>query len=82
MSEIKSPVSVDQMTVEERVIAIENQLYILYLQINAITKLIIEKGIFEQEEITSNMESLNQEIYKVTQDLMEKASAEPAPESE
>lgn len=68
-----------QPTQEERLSALENQCYIMYLQLNALTKLLLDKEILSQEIVTKEMDNLNTEIVKVTKGLIEKAEAEEAP---
>lgn len=65
-----------ELTLEERIEAIENQFYIAYLQINSIAKSLDEKEIVTQDEVHENMETLNKEIYRVTNELIEKAKAD------
>ena len=48
----------------KRTEAIENQAYILYIQMNAVCKMLIEKEIISKDELTKNMDELNDEIYK------------------
>ena len=66
----------EDFTAEQRMESLENQFYLAYLQLNALTKLLVEKDIIQQEEISTEMETLNKEIYKVTNELIEKAKAE------
>jgi len=65
-----------QPTIEERLAALENQCYIMYLQLNAETKLFLDKEILTQDEITKEMDNLNGEIVNVTQSLMEQEGSE------
>jgi hypothetical protein len=69
-----------ELTIEQRVAALENQLYVIYLQTNSITKLMLDKGMTTHDELTKEMDDLNQEIFKITAEVMEKVAAESAVE--
>lgn len=68
-------------TLDQRLSALENQAYIMYLQLNAVTKLLLDKDILTQDEITSEMDTLNEEIQKMTKEMVE-GSAEEAAETQ
>ena len=59
-------------TPEERLAALENQSFIMYLQLNAVTKILIDKGILDKESLTQEMDELNKQLYDITMELMEK----------
>ncbi len=65
-------------TLEQRLIALENQAYIMYLQLNAITKLGLEKGAFTHDEITALMDELNTQIQEMGNELGEDSKEEAA----
>lgn len=67
-----------QLTDAERMDALENQLYVIYLQLNAATKLLLDKGVITHDEMTKEMDVLNKEIFKLTADVMDKVKAEGA----
>jgi len=70
MTEQQVPASNPDLTYEQRISALENQLYVIYLQANAITKLMLDKGVVTHEEVTKEMDDLNAEIFKVTSDVI------------
>lgn len=69
---------------EERLAALENQSFIMYLQLNAVTKILIDNGIIDKEKLTAEMDELNKQLYDVTMEMMarDKAAAEEAPAAE
>lgn len=62
-------------SIDERVAALENQCYLMYLQINGVTAELIEKGTLTKEELTAAMDRINQELYEVTMEMIEKEKA-------
>lgn len=66
----------EEPTIEQRLGALENQAYIMYLQLNALTKILVnDKELVTQEELTAEMDELNTQI----QNIAEGAAAEEAP---
>lgn len=61
----------DTPTLEQRLTALENQAYIMYLQLNAVTKIGLDKGAFTHEEVTELMDELNSQIQEVGETLGE-----------
>lgn len=47
---------------EERFAALEHQSYLMYLQLNTITELLVSNGFLVKEQIGSGMDTLHQEI--------------------
>lgn len=66
-------------SMEERLGALENQCFVMYLQLNAITKILIDGGTLDKEILTKEMDDLNKQLYEVTKEMMEKAATEEAP---
>ena len=71
-------------TLEERVTAIEHQSFILYLQLNALTKIFVEdKKLVTRDELMSSMEEIHKKVNEVTEEYVksqaEIASAEETP---
>lgn len=66
----------EALTPEQRLEALENQLYVIYLQVNGLTKLLLDKEVVTQEEVSTEMEALNQEIFRVTKEIIEKQGGE------
>ena len=65
-------------TQEERLAALENQSFIMYLQLNAVTKILIDKGVLDKEVLTQEMDELNKQLYDITMELMDKDKAAAA----
>jgi hypothetical protein len=57
-------------TIEQRLGALENQAYIMYLQLNALTKILInDKDLLSQEDLTGEMDALNQQIQEMSEEM-------------
>ena len=56
-----------EINLEDRLSAVENQAYIMYLQLNGLTKIILEKNLLTQEELTKEMDELNKQIQQTTE---------------
>lgn len=54
---------------EDRFGALEHQCYLMYLQLNAVTQLIVEKGLVQKEEIGTIMDSMHGEIVNAVAKL-------------
>jgi hypothetical protein len=54
----------------------ENQLYIIYLQVNSISKLLIENETVSREDLLKEMNSLNGELYQLTQEVVKNSVPE------
>jgi hypothetical protein len=68
-------------TIEQRLGALENQAYIMYLQLNALTKIIVnDKELVSQEELTAEMDSLNQQIQEMSEEMAAEAAGEKVEE--
>lgn len=65
-------------TMEERLGALENQCFVMYLQLNAITKILIDGGKLDKEQLTKEMDDLNKQLYDVTMEMINKDAAGPA----
>lgn len=61
-----------EISLEERLSALENQSYVMYLQLNGITKILIDKGIVDKEDLTKEMDDLNTQLFEVTKEMREK----------
>lgn len=62
--------------INQQIEALENQAYILYLQLNAITKQLIEKNVIDKDQLTKDMDELNDQLYKVAQESIDDAPVE------
>lgn len=49
----------------QQIEALENQAYILYLQLNGLTKQLIEKSVIDKDQLTKDMDELNDQLYEV-----------------
>lgn len=65
-----------QQTIEERLLALENQAYVTYLQVNALVKELATKEVIDTEALISTMDEINKTLFEATQS----AIAETAPE--
>jgi hypothetical protein len=64
----------EAITLEERLTAIENQCYFMYLQLGSVTKLLLEKEIITQDAMKQNMDELNKELFELTSEMMKEKS--------
>lgn len=62
---------------EERLGALENQCFVMYLQLNALTKIFIDEGKLDKETLTKEMDDLNKQLYDVTMEMINKDQAGP-----
>ena len=63
---------------EERFAALEHQCYLMYLQLNAITQLLVDGGTLEKENIGKQMDGMHNEIVKAVEEIQETVGAEVA----
>jgi hypothetical protein len=54
---------------EERFAALEHQSYLMYLQLNAVTQLLVDSGVLEKEKIGKQMDGMHNEIIKAVEEL-------------
>ncbi len=71
-----------EISMEERLAALENQSYVMYLQLNAATKILIDKGLLDKELITKEMDELNNHLYQITQEIADQDGTEAGAEVE
>jgi hypothetical protein len=64
-----------EISMDERLAALENQSYVMYLQLNAATKILIDKEILDKELITKEMDELNNHLFAITQEIQEQGEA-------
>lgn len=76
----KSP----DVNLEDRFEFLSEQSYIQYLMINATVKLLVEKGLINQEELAKEMDLLNNGIRDMTENMLkeQEKTASKEPESE
>lgn len=73
-NEYQVPNSDSGVTFEERFAALEHQCYLMYLQLNAITQLLVDGGTLEKEKIGKQMDGMHNEIIKAVEELQTAAS--------
>jgi hypothetical protein len=73
---VEEEVETPDIPVEQRIDALENQLYIIYLQVNSISKLLIENETVSREDLLKEMNSLNGELYQLTQEVVKNSVPE------
>lgn len=79
-NEYKAPAT-SGVSFEERFAALEHQCYLMYLQLNAITQLLVDGGTLEKENIGKQMDGMHNEIIQAVEELQTQAAA-PAAEGE
>jgi hypothetical protein len=85
MSEETTP-EVTEETVEEvteeptpfmkRFLALEHQSYIMYLQLNALTALLVNGEVVDKDKLVASMDEMNLEIQKITEEIDKEGAAE------
>lgn len=61
--------------IEDRLAALEQQAFIMYLQLNSITKILVEdKEILSREELMETMEDLHKKVNEVTEEYVKEQS--------
>lgn len=63
-----------ELTIEQRLEAIESQNYISYLMQNAIAKLLIEGGTIKEADLAKQMDELNEKLLNATKEMMAEAA--------
>ena len=61
----------------KRFYALEDQAYVMYLQLNAMTDLLVKHGIIEKNELVAFMDAMDGEISAITDEMeqMDKPAA-------
>jgi uncharacterized membrane protein YukC len=67
-----------EISIDERLAALENQSYVMYLQLNAVTKILIDKEVIDKDTITKEMDELNNHLFEITKELQEKDAGDPS----
>lgn len=69
---------------EEKFAALEHQSYLMYLQLNAITQLLVDNNTLEKDKIGKQMDNMHSEIVKaveelqtVTEDIEKEVASQP-----
>jgi hypothetical protein len=62
------------VTLEDRFEFLSEQSYIQYLMINATVKMLIEKGVIDQEALAKEMDTLNNGIRNMTESMVKEGS--------
>ena len=63
---------------QKQVEALENQAYILYLQLNAVTKQSLEKGTLDKDQLTKDMDDLNDQLYNIAKETAQDGASDAA----
>lgn len=64
---------------DERFAALEHQCYLMYLQLNAITQLLVDNGTLEKESIGTQMDNMHLEVVSAVQKIQENVEEVAAP---
>ena len=57
--------------IEDRLTALEHQSFIMYLQLNALTKIFVEdKKLVSREDLMAEMEDIHKKVNEVTSDFI------------
>lgn len=75
--EFERPETDEEIPFDERFAALEHQAYLMYLQLNAVTQLLVEKDVVKKEEIGKLMDSMHTEITGAVEKLQSEAGATP-----
>lgn len=57
---------------EEQITALEHKCYMMFLQLNALTELLVKNNILSKEDIGKTMDSIHDEILRSISELDEK----------
>jgi nucleoside-triphosphatase THEP1 len=61
----------EEVTQLEKFQALEQQCYIMYLQLHALTKLLTDKEVLTQDEISEEMEEMNKNLVNMVTEILE-----------
>jgi hypothetical protein len=64
---------------EERFGALEHQCYLMYLQLNAVTQLLVDQGVLKKEDIGAQMDGMHVEVVSAVNKLQEAEEEAVAP---
>ena len=65
--------------VEDRLTALEHQSFIIYLQLNAITKIMVEdKKLISRDDLMAEMEDIHKKVNEVTEEFIQKQASDGA----
>lgn len=70
------PNAVPEADIKDRLFGLENQTYVMYLQLNAITKILVDKDIISKELLTEEMDDLNKKISEVAEEIQKQEQAD------
>ena len=68
----------DEIPFDEKFKALEQQCYIMYLQVHALTKLLTDKEVLTQDDISEEMEEMNKNLVKIVTEVLEEEKAAKA----
>lgn len=58
----------------QRFLALEHQSYIMYLQLNALTALLVNGQVVDKDKLIADMDEMNSEIQKITTEMEKEGS--------
>ncbi len=61
----------DEPSFKERFLALENQSYVMYLQLNALTAKLVEQGTIDKDKLVEAMSEFDKEIQKIAKEIQE-----------
>lgn len=69
----------NSISFEERFGALEHQCYLMYLQLNAVTQLLVNQEVLKKEDIGSQMDGMHVEVVSAVNKLNEAEEAVAPP---
>jgi hypothetical protein len=67
-----------ELSFEERFGALEHQCYLMYLQLNAVTQLLVESNNLQREDIGKKMDTMHEEVVSAVKQIQEEEAEEAA----
>lgn len=61
----------DVVSFEEKYQALEQQCYLMYVQLHSLTKILVDANVVSQSKLSEEMEELNRELIKLTAEIIE-----------
>ena len=53
----------------KRFLALEHQSYIMYLQLNSLTAMLVSGNVIDKDKLVASMDEMNLEIQKITEEI-------------
>lgn len=64
-----------EQTIEDRILALENQAYVTYLQVNALVKELAAKEVINTDSLIQTMDEINKNLFEATKEALEEVEA-------